>query len=228
MAEEQVNDTQDPMEEITDVWHKTENWFEENKQKVAVGGGALALIIVAVVFIFAKWLPDRNLKAQRDMYMAEMAFAKDSFDLALNGNGLNKGFIEIQKKYSFTKAANLCNYYIGISYLNKKDYAKAVDYLGSFSTSDPLLGAAKLNAIGDAYAEQKKTDDATSYYKKAAEFSDNDQFTPYYLLKLGMYYETQKKYNDAKEAYTKLKEKYPNTQEGREVEKYLARVAVEG
>ena len=225
MAEEQANEA---IEEITDVWHRIENWFEENKQKVAIGGGGLAVVIVAVVFIFAKWLPDRNTKAQRDMYMAEMAFAKDSFDLALNGNGLNKGFIEIKKKYSFTKAAGLCNYYIDICYLNKKDYAKAVDFLGSYSTSDPILGAARLNALGDAASELNKIEDATGYYKKAAEFSDNDQFTPYYLLKLGMYYESQKKYNEAKEAYNKIKDKYPNTQEGRDVEKYLARVSVEG
>jgi tetratricopeptide (TPR) repeat protein len=225
MAEQEVHE---PLEEITDVWHKTENWFEENKQKVAVGGGVLAVLIVASVFIFAKWLPDRNLKAQRDMFNAEMAFARDSFDVALNGSGVNKGFLDIQKKYSFTKAANLANYYIGVCYLNKKDYKNAVDYLGSFSTSDPILGAAKLNLIGDAYADQNKSDDALSYYRKAADFSDNEQYTPFYLLKLGMYYETLKKNTEAKEAYTKIKDKYPNTQEGREVEKYLARVNAQG
>ena len=225
MAEQEVHE---PLEEITDVWHKTENWFEENKQKVAIGGGILAVLIVASVFIFAKWLPDRNLKAQRDMFNAEMAFARDSFDVALNGSGVNKGFLDIQKKYSFTKAANLANYYIGVCYLNKKDYKNAVDYLGSFSTSDPILGAAKLNLIGDAYADQNKSDDALSYYRKAADFSDNEQYTPFYLLKLGMYYETLKKNTEAKEAYTKIKDKYPNTQEGREVEKYLARVNAQG
>ena len=225
MAEQEVHE---PLEEITDVWHNIENWFEENKQKVAIGGGALAVVIVAVVFIFAKWLPDRNLKASREMYSAEMAFARDSFDIALNGNGLTKGFLEIKKKYSYTKAANLANYYIGAIYLNKKDYKNAIDYLGSYNTSDPLLGAAKLSLIGDAYAEQNKTDDAASYYKKAADFSDNEQLTPFYLLKLGKYYDVIKKYSDAKEAFNKLKDKYPNTQEGREADKYLARVNAEG
>ena len=225
MAEQELHE---PLEEITDVWHKTEDWFEENKQKVVIGGSVLALLIVATVYIFAKWLPDRNLNAQRAMFHAEMSFARDSFDVALNGNGLDKGFLDIKKKYSFTKAANLANYYIGICYLNKKDYKNAVDYLGSFSTSDPILGAAKLNLMGDAYADQNKADDAISYYRKAADFSDNEQYTPYYLLKLGMYYETQKKYNDAKEAFNKLKDKYPNTQEGREADKYIARVNAEG
>jgi TolA-binding protein len=100
-----------------------------------------------------------------------------------------------------------------------------VTSLDKFSTSDPILGAAKLNAIGDAYSEQNKTDDAISYYKKAAAFSENEQFTPYYLMKLGMYYETLKKNAEAKEAYQTIKDKYPNSEEGRSVELFLARVS---
>ena len=222
---EQVAQVGEPEE--GDFYYESEDWFERNKQKLAIGGGAALVILLAVIFIFAKWLPDRNVNAQRAMFKAEAAFARDSFDVALNGNGQFKGFLEIQKKYSFTKAANLSNYYIGICYLNKKDYKNAIDYLGSYSTSDQILGAAKLNLIGDAYADQNKSDDAISYYKKAADFSDNEAYTPFYLLKLGNYYEKLKKYSDAKDAYNKVKDKYPNTQEGKDVERYLARLTTE-
>jgi tetratricopeptide (TPR) repeat protein len=234
MAEiEEIPSTQVGEPEEGDFYYESEDWFERNRQKLLIGGGAALVVVLVAVFVFAKWLPDRNLNASRAMFAAEDAFARDSFDLALNGSAGGpggapfKGFLEIKKKYSFTKSANLANYYIGICYLNKKDYKNAVDYLNSFSTGDPVLGAAKLNLIGDAYADQNKTDDAAAYYKKAADFSNNEQFTPFYLLKAGRYYEKNKKYNDAKELYTKVKEKYPNTQEGREVEKYLARLSVE-
>ena len=98
----------EPIEEVGEpekgsFYAESEGWFEDNKQKLAIGGGALLVLIVAVVFIFAKWLPDRNLKASREMFMAEAAFGKDSFDVALNGNLQFKGFLEIKKKYSFTK-----------------------------------------------------------------------------------------------------------------------------
>lgn len=228
MAEiEEIESTQVGEPEEGSFYYESEDWFERNRQKLMIGGGTVLVLVVAAVFIFAKWLPDRNLKAQREMFMAEKAFSQDSFDLALKGTTQYKGFLDIKKSYSFTKAANLTNYYIGVCYLKKADYKNAVEYLNSFSTSDPVLGALKLNLIGDAYADQNKTDDAASYYKKAAEFSDNEEFTPFYLLKLGNYYEKLKKYNDAKDAYTKLKEKYPTTQEGRDVEKYLARLSVE-
>ncbi|MCW3125697.1 MAG: tetratricopeptide repeat protein [Bacteroidetes bacterium] len=235
MAEEieEVQSTQVGDPEEGSFYYESEDWFERNRQKLMIGGGAALILVAAVIFILAKWLPERNLNADRALFPAESMFARDSFDLALNGGkdgpgGVPyKGFLEIKKKYSFTRAANLCNMYIGICYLNKKDYKNAVEYLNSYSTSDPVVGAAKLNLIGDAYADQNKSDDAASYYKKAAEFSGNQQFTPMYLLKLGKYYESLKKYNDAKETYTKLKEKYPNTMEGQEVDKYLARLSTE-
>ncbi|MFN8309097.1 MAG: tetratricopeptide repeat protein [Chitinophagales bacterium] len=219
---EQVNDE---IVDTRDIWHKTEDWFEENKQKVAIGGGVLAVLIVAVVFIFVKWLPERNKKAQREMFMAEIYFNKDSFDLALNGNMGFKGFLDVQKKYGMTKAANLCNYYIGLCYYNKKDFAKAVSYMNDFSSSDPILSAEKYNVLGDAAAEEKKTDDAVKFYQKAADAANNEQFTPYYLLKLGMFYEYQKKNAEARQVYEKIRDNYPNSQEGRDIEKYLARVA---
>lgn len=97
---------------------KVQHFFEEKQQLVTYGGAGLLVVIGALVFVFMKWLPDRNLKAQKEMFHAELAFAKDSFNVALNGNGANKGFLEIGNKYSFTKAANLSNYYAGICYLN--------------------------------------------------------------------------------------------------------------
>lgn len=212
---------------IETMVEKIENFVENNKQTVSIVGGALVLIVAAVLFVTLKWLPERDLKAKREMYMAEMAFQKDSFNLALNGNGINKGFLDIQKKYNWTKSANLCNYYIGISYLNLGKYAEAASALESFSTSDPVLGAAKLNATGDAYAELNKASDAEKFYAKAAAFSDNEQFTPYYLTKLGMYLESQKKYKEAIQKYKEVKEKYPLSDESRETEKLIARATAQ-
>lgn len=228
MAENTVDEIENEYEEVeSGTSHGIEGYIEDNKQKVLIIGGVLLLIIAALVFLFAKFLPERNLKAQREMYLAEMAFAKDSFNLALNGNTTTKGFLEIKKKYSFTKAAKLADYYIGICYLNQKKYKEAIDYLEDFSTSDPILGATNYNAMGDAYAELNKPEDAIKYYTKAVNFSDNDQFAPFFLLKLGQYQETNKKFKEAKETFEKIKDKYPNADESRDAERCLARVSAQ-
>jgi tetratricopeptide (TPR) repeat protein len=217
-------------ENLQEGLSKIEQYFENNKQKVYIGAGVVAVVVVAVVYLFSRYLPEQNLKAQKAMYMAEFAFAKDSFDLALNGRGGAvpfKGFAQVSKDFGWTKAGKLANYYAGICCLNLKKYDDAAKYLGNFSTSDPVLGSIKLSAQGDAYMELGKTDEGISAYEKAASFSDNQIFTPYFLFKTGLAYEKAKKPADAKKVYEKLRDKYPNSEEGRDIEKYIARVSAQ-
>ena len=185
----------------------------------------MIVLFVALVYIFAKYIPDENLKAQKAVYEAQFAFAKDSFNLALNGNAAFKGFADVANKYSWTNTGNIANYYAGICCLNLKKYDEAIKYLDKFSTKDAVIGALKLSATGDAYTELGKMDDGIRYYEKAANFSDNQSYTPYFLLKTGLAYEKQKKYADAKKQYEIIRDKYPTSEEGRDIEKYIARAS---
>ena len=212
-------------ENIQDRIGQIEEFVEQNQKAVIGGAAALALVVLAVIYIFVKWLPDENLKAQKAIYMAEFAFAKDSFNVALNGNVANKGFAEVASKYSMTHTGNLANYYAGICCLNLKKYDEAIKYLDKFSTNDAILGALKLSATGDAYTELGKFDDGVKYYEKAANFSDNQNYTPYFLFKTGLAYEKAKKYADAKKLYEKIRDQYPSSEEGRDIEKYIARTS---
>lgn len=206
-----------------------EQLIEEKKQPLMIGGGILLAVIAVLLFVFIKWLPERNLTAQKEMRFAEMAFAKDSFEVALNGRATPgttpfKGFAQVAKDYSFTKASTLANYYAGVCCLNLKKYDQAISYLNSGKVDDPIIGAVRLSALGDASAELGKMDDAISYYEKAAAYSANDQFTPYFLLKAGLANEKQGKAADAKKIYEKIRDNYPSSDEGRDIEKYIARV----
>lgn len=223
MAEERENLGENIQENLS----KLEQFVEEKKQPLMIGGGVLLVVAVALIYVFVKWLPERNVQAQKAMYMAEMAFAKDSFELALNGRaGVGTpvtGFAEVTSKYSFTKAANLANYYAGICCLNLKKYDDAVKYLDKFSTKDPVIGAVKLSATGDAYMELGKTEEGIKYYEKAASFSDNETYTPYFLFKAGLAHEKKQDYASAKEYYEKVRDNYPKSDEARDIEKYIAR-----
>lgn len=225
MAEELDNIGESFEEKVSNFEH----FVEEKKKPLLIGGGVVLVLAVALVYVFAMWLPNRNAEAQKAMYMAQFAFEKDSFALALNGRAVGTtpfaGFAELSSKYSFTKAANLSNYYAGVCCLNLKKYDEAVSYFNKFSTKEPIIGALALNLTGDALSEQGKMDEAIGYYEKAAKFSDNEQFTPFYLMKAGNALEKQKKYADAKGYYEQIKQKYPKSDEGRDIEKYIARAS---
>ena len=88
--------------------------------------------------------------------------------LGLDGADNKYGFLDISIQYSGTKAANIANYYAGISYLKLKEYQKAIEYLSKFSSDDEILGPTAIGAIGDAFADIDQTEDALDYYEKAA------------------------------------------------------------
>jgi tetratricopeptide (TPR) repeat protein len=122
-----------------------------------------------------------------------------------------------------TKAANLCDYYIGVCYLKTGDAKKAIESLNSFSTSEDLTQSQAYSCLGDAYSETNDMAKAIEYYNKAANNVDNEMFTPFYLLKAAMALEHEKKFADAKAAYEKIKESYPMSQLGRQADGYIAR-----
>jgi TolA-binding protein len=53
--------------------------------------------------------------------------------------------------------------------------------------------------------------------------NDNELTTPVYMLKAGELLESSNKAADALKLYETIKQKYPETNEGRSIDKYIAR-----
>ncbi len=148
------------------------------------------MIVVVIVAIIAFYLSFINFylkplekEAHDDMYMAEMYFEKDSFNLALNGDGQFLGFLDVSNEYNLTNAGNLANYYAGLCYLHTAQYEEAIEYLSNFSSDDIILSTLAFGCIGDAYLELEENSKALKYYEKAVENNDNEFTTPRYLMK---------------------------------------------
>jgi tetratricopeptide (TPR) repeat protein len=206
---------------------KSERFIEENQKTLIF---ILTGIIVAVLLVIGAkrfYLNPREENASREMFMAEKFFDKDSFDLALNGYGTYPGFLQIIEDYSITKSANLAKYYAGVCSLNLGDNANAISYLNKFKTNDILIGASKFSSLGDAYSADVKYEDAAAAYLKGAEKFENNFSSPVLLKKAGLVYEELKQYKKAHEVYTRIKKSYPESQEGREMDKYIARVEIQ-
>jgi tetratricopeptide (TPR) repeat protein len=157
------------------------------------------------------------------MFYAEIYFAKDSFNLALNGDGQYLGFIDIADEYSGTKPGNLANYYAGLSYLHLKDYENAIDYLKEYSYDDIILSSLAIGCIGDAYLELGEQDMALEYFQDAADNNDNEFTTPRFLMKQAIVLELQEDYEGALELYKRIKSDYKSSKEGQNVTQYISR-----
>jgi len=130
--------------------------------------------------------------------------------------------------YSGTKAANLAYYYAGISYLKLKDFNNAIKYLKDFSTNALQVQMSAYTALGHAYAESGKKDEAVSYYKKAATtFEEDKDNSAENLFLAAQLLEIMNKPKEALDIYKTIKQKYPQTSRGYEADKFIYRLSIE-
>lgn len=200
-----------------------EHWVNENRKVLTYVVGGIFAVVAAYVGFTKFYLAPKNIEANNQSFMAQEWYKIDSFNLALNGDGNFPGFLSIMEDYKWTDAANLAHYYVGTIYLKQGKFQDALDELKKFNGKDKMVTNMAYGAIGDASSELGKMDDAIDYYKKAAYHAETELLTPMFLKKAGMLLEYQKKNAEAKKIYQEIKAKYPNTSEGREMDKYIAR-----
>jgi tetratricopeptide (TPR) repeat protein len=214
----------DNLQDIESALTKTEQFVEDNQKLITYAVGIIVLVVAGYLGLNKFIIEPREDDAQSQMFMAEFYFEKDSFNLALNGDGNYSGFLDIIDNYGMTKSSKLATYYAGVSFLRLGEYDDAIKYLSKFKTKDMLLGPVSQGSLGDAYLQQGDQDKALRQYTRAAEMNSNEFTTPVYLMKAGNLFEIQGNNAKALEMYNRIKTDYPETTEGRNVEKYIARV----
>ena len=86
-----------------------------------------------------------------------------------------------------------------------------------------MVSPAILGALGNCYAQLNQLDKAVSTLQDAAKKADNNTLSPVYLLQAGLIMEQQGKYADAITTYTSIKDKYFNSYQAMDIDKYIER-----
>ncbi len=212
------------LEVIQNTLGRTEQFIEENQKSVSIIIGAIIFIVVGYFAYQKFYVAPLEEDAQTQIFMAQNYFAQDSFQLALDGDGFNEGFLTIADDFGMTNTGSLANYYAGISYLHLGQFEDAIEHLKNFDAGDDMISTMAIGAIGDAYVEQDDIDEAISYYKRASERKTNEFITPLYLMKLGLAYENLGKKDEALATYEMIKMEYMKSNEARKIDKYIERV----
>ena len=210
---------------------KSEQWIEQNSKPLF-----FTLVTIVIVFLaymgYVKYQVEPNEREATN----EIAFPRKHFDqaatagsgidsllnLGLEGAEGNYGFLDIADNYSGTEAGNLANYYAGISFLQMKQYDKAIEFLNKFKSNDEMLGPVALGAIGDAFADINQLEDALIYYEKAASLKNNEFTSPLFFFKAGQVAMELKEYDKAETLFTKISEDFSSSEQGKDIEKFIA------
>lgn len=221
MAQKKKKQDEELLVNVGDSLSKAERFFEENGK--IISGIAIALfVVIGGYFAYQKLYQEpREEEAQEEIFRAQQLFKEDAYQDAVNGTAQHAGFLDIAADYSGTKAGNMANYYAGISYLNMGEYQKAITLLDEFSTNDPILSVMAKGAIGDAFLELDQPQEAADYYRQAVKQSDNSLAVPFYLHKAAVLAESQGEYDKALSYYQRIKEEYPDSKQGADIDKFI-------
>ena len=166
--------TEDQFLHVEEALSKTEQYIVDNKKSLMIIIGAIVGIIVMFNVYQKFYIQPLEEEAQVEIYMAELYFQKDSFNLALNGDGQYSGFLDVADDYSSTNVGNLANYYSGLCFLKLGEYESAINYLSDFSSNDIILSSLAYGCICDAYMQLGDKESAKEAYNDAVQNSDNE------------------------------------------------------
>ena len=120
--------------EVEEIVSKSEQFIENNSKKIIYGIIAVALVVGAVLGIKHGYLVPQEKKAAAAMFKGEQYFARDSFALALNGNGADyEGFEAIIDQYGSKLGKGLRRYLL----LQDGRYTEGARFIEIFQRKGP-------------------------------------------------------------------------------------------
>jgi TolA-binding protein len=102
-------------------------------------------------------------------------------------------------------------------------FQDAIEHLESYHPGDLITESLAMGLIGDCQVELNKKEDALTQYEKAAGNNPNNLTSPLFLFKAGMLAEELNKSDKAIELYKKIKADYRSSDQGMDIDKYIAR-----
>lgn len=209
---------------------KTELFIEKNGRNLVYAIAAVVLIAVIVFGARSFIVEPREQRAVEMIFAAQqqMESLEPDYNVALMGDGVNAGFLDIIEKYPSTKSGNLAKHYAGLSYLNLGEMDNAAKYLAMYKPvkgiPGTIINAQNLGLQGDIASESGDYTEAVKFYLLSVESADNTITSPLYLLKAALASIAIGDNAKAKELLTSIKSRYPASLEARDADKYIGKL----
>ncbi len=224
MASKKNKNQDQELQNVEQALSASEVFIEKYKNQILYILGGVVLVVLAVLAFKSWYIAPRESEAEGKIAICQEYFAKDSFQLALYGDGTDEflGFEAIANEYGMTKTANLAEVYAGVCCYKLGRYDEAIAFLESADMNSPHITPAMIGLVGDCYVELGDLVAAAKYFEKAAKV-ENDLTAPLYLKKAALIYEREGNYDKAIKNYTIIKDKYFKSMQASDIDKYIER-----
>lgn len=210
---EQTLDAIGDAEALQESLTRTQKFAESNSRPILIGLAVIVLVVAGALF-WQYTQQNAGVEAQNKLFPAIFYLEKDSVGTALNGDmTTTPGFEGVAKEFGSSNAGNTAKLFAAVAHMKEERYDQAIGYLKDYSGSDNLTQARAYALLGDCYMQKEDASTAAGYYRQAAEYKPNKQFTPLYLIKLGLAQEAAGNTQAAKDAYQKVIDEYSKSQD---------------
>ena len=193
------------------------------KYKNVITGAILAIIlIVGGIMAYNNYVvKPKNAEADKAIFHAEHFFLDGDYEQALNGDGVNAGFISVIDTHSGTPAANIAKAYAGLCYVQLGDIDNAIKYLSDYSGDDRIIAPKVKAALANCHAQKENWNKALDLLLDAADEAENVAVTPECWRDAAAIYEKLGKNEEARKLYERIKNEYPDSHLSMDADKMI-------
>ena len=212
-------------DQLVTSFYKTQEFVEEHKQKLIIGIGALAVLILAITWFVNKKSED-NILAAAKLSQIVPSFEQGQFQKAIDGEPGTQleVFKSIVDEYGGTDQGELAKIYLANSYYSLGKYNDALETFSDYSGDSKIHQSTAYAGMAACYEMSGDFGKAADYYKKAANYYILKSQSSEFLLNAGINYIKSGQNEDARKVLEMVKNDYTTTNAAREVERYLSQL----
>lgn len=197
---------EDVIVDVTEVYSKSEQFFEDNKKTIT---GAIAFIVLAFVGYFAYQMfvvKPKQMEAANALYPVQVAFQNDSLNQVIEEGEM------VADDYSSVGAGKLASYYAGVALRDNGQYEEALEQFKKVDFDDAAVGVLALGNVGDMNVELDNIEEGAKWFVKAGKKAENslgeDILAPVYFHKAADAYLYLEDFGKAKDLYKSIIDDY--------------------
>ena len=200
---------------VDEVYTKTEQFVDKNRNQLTIILGGIAVIILAFMGYKTLVSAPAELSAEEAIVQAEYYFSIDSLDLAQFGDGFSAGLEEIMADHPGTNAASRAAYQVGVINRDAGLFEDAITAFNQVNFNDDVLSPMSIASMADCYSDLGDYIHAAEYYNKAANASDAGLaakvLAPTYHYKEALTHIELGNTSKAKSILSHIEENHPNS-----------------
>ena len=167
-----ANKNDDTILNVDEVYTKTEQFVDKNRNQLTLILGGAAVIILAFMGYKTLISDPAELAAEEAIFQAEYYFSIDSLDLAQYGDGFSAGLEEIMVDHAGSSAASRAAYQVGVINRDAGLFEDAITAFNQVNFNDDVLAPMSLAGMADCYSDLGDYANASDFYSKAADAAD--------------------------------------------------------